>query len=846
MGYEYKPLENMDFSGGFCDDYIGAEPKKAQFVTNLFALNNKNLRSRWGCQVDSLVDAQIPVGTQRINTLINYNTNDTLFVHSAKRIYYRNPTNWATVSSTVGPDLFVSADAQTHLGHTQWNKHLIITNDNYDKAIKIYKDDTNVVRARTAGLPYPVAPYFTTPFGFAVPITGNSAADTISTGLTPHGITTGDPIKFTTLTGTLPSPLVAGTNYFAIVTTAYQFKVATSKVNALAGANIDLTTNGSGAIYFGKSGTDDNSYVYAIFYKYDYNVFDQLFIDLGPTTLAQRQGVAKPDYFPINVNLPTLTNGVGDHYDTANIKVEIYRTISGGQELYKVGEVTNGTAVFTDSTSDDDLQLNEAIYTSGGAPDNDPPPAAKYCHTVNNVTYYANLKIDGEIFPSTIKQSQYLDPDSVPASYEDQLEDEITGISSVQDIPIVGCRKHIYRVDGTFDIVGRGGMTHRRLSDHAGLLSHESFVQAEGSLFWLGNDGIYVTEGFRCTKVTNHWNGTYRQFRDSLKDKTRKIKGVFHERERFIFWTISTVNKVTGQEECDALILLDLNWGISDEMTCMLWKGFSTFDPTSVVIWNDELHRADKRGYVLKFSLNFASDDKIVAGSDPATWFHETIIYQYRTGAFNFGSDFKRKTANKLLLNANTTTNLSMQLTAINDDGRIQRPFTPIRWRKNFEWGDEDFVWGDPNFEWYYGGIISVDRRFPAKGLRFNFLQIDLSNAFINIVNSDLYGLADVDATLKTVTLQDAANSDWPAQAVDYFIYLEQDNYQHGYLITGRTADTITIYDPTNTLQTTAQKWQIKGYKKGEVLNLVGYSISYAETSRSYDTYNQGDSGELA
>lgn len=843
--YAYKPLENSDFSGGFCDDYIGADQRRGQFVTNVFALNNKTLRSRWGCQVDSLVDAQIPVGTQRINTLINYNTNDTLFVHSGKRIYYRNPVNWATVSSTVGSDLFVSADAQTHLGHTQWNKHLIITSEDYDKPIKIFKDATSTVRARTAGLPYPTAPTFSIPFSVATTVTGNAVADQFSSGLVTHGLTTGDPIRFSAPFGTLPSPIVINTNYYAIVLTPYTFQVAATRVDALAGNFINLTTNGSGTFGFGRSGVDDNSYVYAIFYSYEYGVFDQTFIDLGPTTLAQRKDVSKPDYYPINVNLPTLVNGIGDHYDTANVKIQIYRTISGGQELYKVGEVTNGTTVFQDSLSDDDLQLNEAIYTSGGAPDNDPPPLAKFCHTVNNVTYYGNLKIDGQIYPATIKQSQYLDPDSVPGSYEDQLEDEITGISSVQDVPIVGCRKHIYRVDGTFDIVGRGGMTHRRISDHAGCLSHESFVQAEGSLFWLGNDGIYVTEGFRCTKVTNHWNGTYRAFKDSLADKTRKIKGVFHERERFIFWTISTVNKVTGQEECDALILLDLNWGISEEMTSMLWKGYSTFDPTSVIIFNDELYRADKRGYILKFSLGYTSDDKIVAGADPTTWFHETIMYQYRTGSFNFGSDFKRKIANKLLLNANTTTNLSMQLVAINDDGRLQRPFTPIRWRKNFIWGDEDFIWGDPNFVWYYGGIVSIDRRFPAKGLRFNFLQIDLSNAYINIINSDLYGLVDVDAGLKTITLQDAVNSNWPTQAVDYYIYLEQDNFTHPYLITDRTDDTLVVYDPTNTLQTSAQRFQIKGYKKDEVLNLVGYSISYAESARSYDTYNQGESGDL-
>mgnify|MGYP003334850899 FL=1 len=155
----------------------------------------------------------------------------------------------------------------------------------------------------------------------------------------------------------------------------------------------------------------------------------------------------------------------------------------------------------------------------------------------------------------------------------------------------------------------------------------------------------------------------------------------------------------------------------------------------------------------------------------------------------------------------------------------------------------EDFVWGDPNFEWYYGGIITVDRRFPAKGLRFDFLQVDITNAYTNIVNSDVIGTADVDSVTKSITLSGITK--WPTQAVDYYIYLEQDNYVKGYKITARTDSTLVVQDILNTLTTSTQKWQIKGYKKDEVMNLVGLSISWAATSRSFDTFNTGEEGGL-
>jgi hypothetical protein len=478
-------------------------------------------------------------------------------------------------------------------------------------------------------------------------------------------------------------------------------------------------------------------------------------------------------------------------------------------------------------------------------PNNDPPPLSKYCHSVNGFTYFAHTKAGAEIFPARIFQSQVLDPDSVPQGFFDELEDEITGLSSVQDIPIVGCRKHIYRIDGAFDEVGRGGMFHRRISDHAGCISHESFVQAEGGLFWWGVDGIYYTEGFKCIKVTDHLDERYKTFLATLGTQQRKVKGVYNDFERCIVWTASTTSKGLNLEECDAVWVLDLSWGISNEMTSYLWQGQTTFFPTSLVLFNNELYRADKFGYVLRFDYDVFTDPKIIPGQPINTWFEESIIWTYRSVASNFGTSFARKIANKVLISCKNETNMSMAITAINDDGKLSRKLTPLRWRRNFTWGDEDFVWGDPDFIWYYGGTIELDRRFPAKGLRYNFLQLEMTNDFTNILNSDLAGLVTINGTANTATLVNAASGDWPSQAVDYVLYLENDNYTRGYKITSRSNDTVVLEDVNNALADGNWKFQLKGYKKNEIINLLGYSISWALTSRSYDTFNQGDSGGL-
>lgn len=77
-----------------------------------------------------------------------------------------------------------------------------------------------------------------------IPLTASAASDEIIVPVT-HDLQDGQTITFND-TGTLPSPLVADTAYYAIVTSSTRFKVASSYANAIADSPINLTSNGSG------------------------------------------------------------------------------------------------------------------------------------------------------------------------------------------------------------------------------------------------------------------------------------------------------------------------------------------------------------------------------------------------------------------------------------------------------------------------------------------------------------------------------------------------------------------------------------------------------------------------
>lgn len=610
---------------------------------------------------------------------------------------------------------------------------------------------------------------------------------------------------------------------------AGDLQVRTSGLPALANAPT-VTAGAAGA----------QNFLYAFHYFYEYTVGLQTFQDAGPVVFVELVNSAAPNISPNSIsNIPVLANGATDNYDTSNIKVKIFRTTNGGTDEWFLGEVTNGTTVFNDNFSDASIVDGELIYLADGSLDNDPPPLAKFVHVVNNVGYYAYIKEGSQEFAYDILQSVPFDPDSVPADFRDTVEDQITGFSSVQSIPIVFCRKYVYRIEGFFDQFGRGGMNHVRISDNAGCVSNLSVVQAEGGIFWAGNDGFYYSDGYKVMKISDGFNENYKVMLAETTD-ARRITGRFDEVNRQIRWAVQFDS---SSDDNDGEFVLDLGFGVKSKSTFVTLSGGNSYRPSGIEFFNQLFYRADTRGYVFVHDEQYTTDPKVDTGAFVNTWATQPIIHHYKSVAFNFGSTFMRKIATKILLTCRNITNVSIQITAINDDGKIVRPLKEIRWRRNFVWGDPDFNWGDPNCVWNSEGLIEQWRRMAAKGLRFSYLQIDITNAYTIITNSDTLGTATFSPVPNTILLDTAATADWPTDCVGYFISTEVDGYEMQFEIITRTNDTITVIDPSDLLPTGSLKWVISGYKKNEVLNMLAYNIHWASLSKTQNTYETGQDG---
>ncbi len=601
------------------------------------------------------------------------------------------------------------------------------------------------------------------------------------------------------------------------------------------------------------SGGSGNTYLYKFLYYNTYDVEGVTFQDFGPATDYSLTNAGVPSVNQVNISaIPVLANSTTGNYDTTAITVKIYRTAASGTVYYYVNQVVNGTTVYTDTATDAALiAANVQIYTTGGVVDNDQCPPAKFVWIANDIALYGFVRENSIDYPNRLRQSLKGDPDSCPADFIDDLPDEIMGISSVQSVFIVFCKNSVYRVEGFFDEQGRNGMVHQKISDTFGAISNDAIVQVDNGIIFASPEGWCYCDGWTVKRISHHLTDTYKKLIVTSAQQ-RNMWGAYDRVENKV-WFACQYNQAAGANDC--CFILDLNCGMSDTSTFTTASNgsvFSTetsgdlsFRPTCLLFKDTYMYRADAKGFVFRHSVDDLTDPRVDLTALGSVWAKKTIIHDYKACAFNFGTSFVRKFVPEILITLARETNIAVDIFSNNDDGRKIQQLVEIRQPgnrnyNNIIWGDPEIVYGDATIIWNgYLGLIEEKRMFVAKGLRCNYKQIEIKNAFTNIAASDLYSQGTLDSTLNTLTLSVATNV-FPTDSVGYYIAFAGDSYVNEFEIVTRTSATVvTLLDPTNALPASGTyKWVMRGYRKNEKLHLLSYVIHYKMLSDSQKPYH--------
>lgn len=596
------------------------------------------------------------------------------------------------------------------------------------------------------------------------------------------------------------------------------------------------------------------SFNYKMLFRYDYTVGTKSFTDRGkPSTAINVLGYtnfSSSDSGATEIgrmsvaatNIYEFANAANENWytgDTTNFKKEIYRTISNGQNYYRIdaddvgGSINNSTTTLSDVTVDAYLIDQLALYTNGGAPANGrPPTGTTSIHVFNNVMYY--------VAGNRVYQSIPSDLDSVPDTFYEEFEEDILCVSSTKTVPVAIGTSKVYRLIGGFDDLGRGALTYDRIFDRTGAVSQTAVVKADDAVLFVGKDGIYATDGYRCFRATGDLEDSFVSYTNTSAKRAR-VQGVYDNINKRVYWTFQTGN---GSDP-DKILVLDLQFGIKpNESPITTISKVSGFNPTALAFYAGQLNYGDGDGYTWVQTLDRNIDLVKDTGTAATLWDAESILWDFKSCHAHYDSPRIRKYFTSIGVQFEQQgTNVSCQITSDADKGRIESDLPVIRSRKLTDWGDSKLDWISSVYPAKAGNLVDEWRWFKGDGsLRSNFRAIELALAYCVIVKSEDMGtitIANVSGTTWSATLTSlSATRKWPLYSVGYKLKVNGVEYP----VTVRTSDTVIRFSSaalTSPSTGVPSSWELWGYPKNERARLLGYTVN-VDAAGDNETASQG------
>lgn len=733
-GAQIQPMEVTDFSGGMTDNFIAAPANEFEKGDNLYINEYKKPITRPGLVVNDLANSRSAL-PKRINA--QFDLNDQLFQISDLRVQY-NDSGYVDVNGPSSHKALTSGDEYSIPSIAKWNGQAVITNSDYAKPVRLYKDGSTW-KVFNVGLPRPAA-------------------------------------------GTVVGGTAGGTTTLFALVYRVQYQ------------SLGVTYEEVGAV---------SEYISATNLVLNFNLS----------------------------SIPTLANTATDNYDTANVKIDIYRTQANGTVFFFDGTIDNGVTTYSSTITDAGLALNDFLYSTSGRPDHEEPPPAKHVLFVNDVLFSGNVKEGGVAYPNRLRISNRFQPWSAPSSFYEDFKENITGLSAVGDNLIVFCESSTYLVSGYYFPDGSGGIQKRLISTNIGCISSQSIVSKDSFVLFAGNDGFYLTDGSQVKRVSEGLNYTYQAMTSTQNQKDRIYGTLDPVGNRVLF----TVQESDVADDCDGVFVLHISFGVSSKMCFTRWNGgteyASNFSPTSIYYFNGDIYHGDTRGYLLRYDESELADTKIDVAASPADWTTTAVIYDYSSSAMNFGSSSVKKWVPWIIVEAENASSVSLAIFSNNDNSGEYKALKEIKYLSNIAWEDYDVLWED-SIRWDYYPLLGSKRRFPAGSLRCSYKQIRMTNSFSDIVLESDLGAVTFSASAKTAVLDDISK-EWPSDLGDYYIVIDSKLYK----ILSQALTTLTLEDIAGDLPDGPASWTVKGYRRGEILKLISYTINYSFTAQTQDTF---------
>jgi hypothetical protein len=225
------------------------------------------------------------------------------------------------------------------------------------------------------------------------------------------------------------------------------------------------------------------------------------------------------------------------------VAVTVYRTPVGGSEFKRDGSMDGSGTNTSFQLTDDQLAVQETLYTSLGEVPNDPPPSAqRFARTRDRVWAY------GLDRPEVVQASKLLTDArgivwSNAPNYFLVLPEDVVAVETLDETAVVFTGSAVYTIGGSGPVDdGIGTFTEPgRIPGYVGCISPRSVISADAGIFFLSQRGIeLLPRGFGSAQ----WAG--QPVMDDLATYS-ECRGVVADPENdLLIW--SMVNPTNWQE----------------------------------------------------------------------------------------------------------------------------------------------------------------------------------------------------------------------------------------------------------------------------------------------------------
>ena len=497
---------------------------------------------------------------------------------------------------------------------------------------------------------------------------------------------------------------------------------------------------------------------------------------------------------------PTISDS--RHYPGV-MALEVYRTEPGGTALTKRGEdsgnATSNTLTFAES--DNVASANQiSLYTESGEVDD-----STFFQKPGDTTITSNSVGWAIVNGNKLRQSKPSSLFSWPVEFETLLGQDRYAISSVGIYPVIFGPNTMDRVEGFFDSSGNGNTVVKSISSKVGTVHPMSIVKIDNKLYFAGETGFYVTDGFSVQKIPGDYLDSYEKFKTNNYNANTalyRICGSYDYYNDRVYWVngVGDMWVLNLKPEFKGFTFLTHERFSFSAMVSVpsAYKGKMAFGSIDGYVLNHE-ETADRSVGELTYDVNESGNPL-------------TIPFNLLTAPTDMGVLNKSKWTTKLYTSfEKLTSNVSADLSTISDQKEEKNLF-PITHSS-----------GAP------GGYWTVKRNFPATALRSTYKQFRIKNAYKILFSHTDFGDVTLNSTLNSVLISAGSFPLTPGETpFGQFFHFNDGTTDQILQITSVSADTLLLSDPGNVLiDGVLSTWYIKGSPRNERIKLDAFEVEY-------------------